>query len=133
MERRPDLDRTVVLVPVVVDGVGDQREGLAVVLEATEDEGTFDLGVGEGHERSAHAAHGLGPRAVRRELSRSTEENNTPHRISEGQLWGQFESVYPLRVTEWAAKAPNLDPDFRALFDGLPSFFDRDDIDGSFD
>jgi len=80
-----------------------------------------------------NAAHGLGPRAVRRELSRSTEENNTPHRISEGQLWGQFESVYPLRVTEWAAKAPNLDPDFRALFDGLPSFFDRDDIDGSFD
>ncbi len=63
------------------------------------------------------AAHGIGPESVEKSIGRM-QRSPEPRRISDEQLWFQFESVYPMQLTDWARGAVELDPKFAEMFRG---------------
>jgi len=63
--------------------------------------------------------HGISAKGARRAVDRTPEQAKTPHRLSDNELWVQFESTYPLKVMPWMLDHDARDTEYLNGFTGF--------------
>jgi homogentisate 1,2-dioxygenase len=69
-------------------------------------------------------AHGVSPDSIERQMKLSDDQADAPTRIAGGELWAQFETTLPLRITPSAMQLPERDPEFRTFASEARVYFD---------
>lgn|GEM_PF-20549 len=63
--------------------------------------------------------HGVSSRNYKHQLEKPDDVANKPHRLSDDEMWVQFESTYPLRVMPWMYDHPQRDNGYLDQFEGF--------------
>ena len=69
-------------------------------------------------------AHGVSPDSIDRSLRATDADADEPARIGGGELWAQFETTLPLRITPAAMALPTRDTAFRSFASDARVYFD---------